>query len=76
MEVGAVLQITEDVLALLGQHVVHHVSGNMDIFLRVFIVLSVGQLKSKVRGNDSDFLYNFGFWSKRSQHNLSYVSWI
>lgn len=47
VEVHAVFQVTEDVLALLGQDVVHHVSWNVDILLGVFIILSVGQLKSK-----------------------------
>lgn len=47
MEVSAVFQVTEDVLALLGKDVIHHVSWDMDIFLGVFIILSVGQLKSK-----------------------------
>lgn len=50
MEVRAVFQITEDVLALLGQDMVHHVSWNMDILLGVFIVLSVGQLETEDRG--------------------------
>lgn len=47
VEVSSVFEITEDILALLGQHVIHHVTWNMDTGFGVFIILSVRQLKRK-----------------------------
>lgn len=48
MEVVSVLQVTEDVLALLGQHVIHHIVGDMNICFGVLIMFSVVQLKNDI----------------------------
>lgn len=46
MEVVSVLQVTENVLASLSQHVIHHIIGDMDICFGVLIMFSVVQLKN------------------------------
>lgn len=42
----SVLQVTENVLASLSQHVIHHIIGDMDICFGVLIMFSVVQLKN------------------------------
>lgn len=43
-----VLQVTENVLTLFGQHMIHHVIGDMNICFGVFIIFSVVQLNSNI----------------------------
>lgn len=44
----SVLQVTEDVLALFSQHVIHHIIGDMNISFGVLIMFSVVQLKNNI----------------------------
>lgn len=48
VEVVSVFQVTEDVLAPFGQHVIHHIIGDMNICFGVLIISSVVQLKNNI----------------------------
>lgn len=48
MKVVSILQVTEDVLALFSQHVIHHIIGDVNICFGVFIISSVVQLKNNI----------------------------
>lgn len=44
----SVLEVAEDVLALFGQHMVHHIIGDVNICFGVLIMFSVVQLKKNI----------------------------
>lgn len=44
----AVLEVAEDVLALFGQHMVHHIIGDVNIGFGVLIMFSVVQLEKNI----------------------------
>lgn len=46
MEEVLVFQVTEDVLAVFSQYVIHHINGDVNIGFGVLVISSVVQLKS------------------------------
>lgn len=44
----SVFQVTEDILAFLGQHVIHHIIGDVNVCFGVLVMFSVVQLKSNI----------------------------
>lgn len=46
MEEVLVFQVTEDVLAVFSQHVIHHIDGDVNICFGILIIFSVVQLKN------------------------------
>lgn len=48
MEIVSILKVTEDVLALFGQNMVHHIIGDVNICFGVLIMFSVVQLKKNI----------------------------
>lgn len=48
MEEVLVFQVTEDVLAVFSQHVIHHINGDVNICFGILIISSVVQLKNRI----------------------------